>query len=183
MRGSGAFPASDQTPPLLVSLAAASQSTLTTGDICQGSNCSSSRNTAPCIGKEACARGGSRALLLAIPDAHGLALHQWLRLSRWRERLFDENQHRVGRRVVTARLLVTIAILLCLAGPAVAECGERGGPGYRGPSGKCVGWAEIGRVCGIPPETRCRAEAVAPNAAEAAGHGARIEELRQLQKK
>ena len=70
-----------------------------------------------------------------------------------------------------------IATLLCLAGPVAAECGERGGPGYRGPNGKCVGWAEMGRVCGSPPETRCKPEAVAPNAPEAAGHGVKIEEL------
>lgn len=83
------------------------------------------------------------------------------------------------RRSTTAPLLAATAISLCLAEPAAAECGERGGPGYRGPNGKCVGWAEMGRICGTPPDTRCRAEAVAPNAAEAAGHGAKIEELRQ----
>lgn len=46
------------------------------------------------------------------------------------------------------------------AAPATADCGDRGGPGYRGPSGKCVGWAEFGRVCGTPPEKRCVAENV-----------------------
>jgi hypothetical protein len=76
-------------------------------------------------------------------------------------------------------LFAGIVTLLCLAGPATAECGERGGPGYRGPNGKCVGWAEMGRVCCSPPETRCKPEAVAPNAAEAAGHGAKIEDLRK----
>lgn len=85
--------------------------------------------------------------------------------------------------LLTAPLLTAIALSLCIVGPAAAECGQRGGPGYRGPNGKCVGWAEMGRVCGTPPETRCRAEAVAPNASEAAGHGAKIEELRQPQKK
>jgi hypothetical protein len=43
---------------------------------------------------------------------------------------------------------------------ALAACGDRGGPGYRGPGGKCVGWAEFGRVCGKPPEKRCSAENV-----------------------
>lgn len=84
---------------------------------------------------------------------------------------------------MTTQLLVALTVLVCLARPAAAECGERGGPGYRGPNGKCVGWAEMGRVCGNPPATRCRAEAVAPNADEAASHGAKIEELRQPQKR
>ncbi|GEC56691.1 hypothetical protein BEL01nite_57340 [Bradyrhizobium elkanii] len=84
---------------------------------------------------------------------------------------------------MTIPLISAISLLLCVAGPAAAECGERGGPGYRGPNGKCVGWAEIGRICGNPPATRCRPEAVAPHATDAAGHGAKIEELRQPQKK
>jgi hypothetical protein len=29
-----------------------------------------------------------------------------------------------------------------LTDAAFATCGTRGGPGYRGPDGKCVGWAE-----------------------------------------
>lgn len=71
-------------------------------------------------------------------------------------------------------------IALCLAVPlwlwlslatAAAACGDRGGPGYRGPSGRCVGWADIGRTCGSPPTTRCRAESVATAADAAADHG------------
>ena len=34
-------------------------------------------------------------------------------------------------------------------------CGCRGGPGYRGPDGRCVGFRELARVCGKPPERRC----------------------------
>jgi len=37
-------------------------------------------------------------------------------------------------------------------------CGCRGGPGYRGPNGKCVGWDQLTRVCGNPPTTRCTKE-------------------------
>jgi hypothetical protein len=59
--------------------------------------------------------------------------------------------------------------------PAGATCGERGGPGYRGPDGKCVGWANIGKVCGNPPSTHCTAELAHANAPDAAGHGVAIE--------
>lgn len=37
-------------------------------------------------------------------------------------------------------------------------CGCKGGPGYRGPNGQCVGWAQLNKVCGTPPSTRCGAE-------------------------
>src|SRR5262245_6259977 len=57
------------------------------------------------------------------------------------------------------KLLSTSALSLLVIAtatwPASAACGERGGPGYRGPNGKCVGWEAIGRVCGSPPTTHC----------------------------
>jgi hypothetical protein len=65
---------------------------------------------------------------------------------------------------------------LCTA--AHATCGTRGGPGYRAPDGHCVGWAEIGKVCGSPPSTRCTAENVATGSDSAADHGAKIQKLR-----
>lgn len=43
-------------------------------------------------------------------------------------------------------------------------CGCNGGPGYRGPpepkapKGKCVGFADINRICGPPPHQACTAE-------------------------
>jgi hypothetical protein len=67
---------------------------------------------------------------------------------------------------------------LVISSPAIAECGSRGGPGYRGPDGKCVGWANIGKVCGNPPTTNCTPEMAHPNAPGAADHGAAIEALR-----
>lgn len=59
-------------------------------------------------------------------------------------------------------LRVTIAALAVVMIPTAAmpACGDRGGPGYRGPTGKCVGWAEFGRVCGTPPEKKCTPENV-----------------------
>ena len=52
--------------------------------------------------------------------------------------------------------------LLCLRLP--------GGPGYRGPDGKCVSWGNIGRVCGSPPTMLCTAEDPNAGAADAAEH-------------
>ncbi len=54
---------------------------------------------------------------------------------------------------------------------ALAACGDRGGPGYRGPDGRCVGWADIGRTRGNPPTTRCTAENASAAASVAAEHG------------
>jgi hypothetical protein len=42
----------------------------------------------------------------------------------------------------------------CPDRPACKGCGCKGGPGYRAPSGYCVGFAELDKVCGNPP-TRC----------------------------
>ena len=53
--------------------------------------------------------------------------------------------------------------LLLIASPALAckGCGCRGGPGYRGPDGRCVGFAALDATCGVPPETRCTKEGAA----------------------
>jgi hypothetical protein len=62
-------------------------------------------------------------------------------------------------------IIVTIAVLpplLFTEAEACSGCGCRGGPGYRAPDGRCVGWADIGRKCGSPPTTRCTPEG--PNA-------------------
>jgi hypothetical protein len=61
---------------------------------------------------------------------------------------------------------------------ALATCGTRGGPGYRSPLGKCVGWAELGHVCGSPPTTRRTSEFSNPAADDAAKHGKAIDELK-----
>jgi hypothetical protein len=46
----------------------------------------------------------------------------------------------------------------CPDRPACRGCGCKGGPGYRGPDGKCVGFKTLYKVCGNPPETRCAFE-------------------------
>jgi hypothetical protein len=43
----------------------------------------------------------------------------------------------------------------CPERPACHGCGCKGGPGYRGPDGQCVGYRDLERVCGDPPTSRC----------------------------
>jgi hypothetical protein len=73
--------------------------------------------------------------------------------------------------VASRTAVVCFTIALFQTDIASAECGDRGGPGYRGPSGRCVGWADIGRTCGSPPTTRCTAERVSTGSEVAAEHG------------
>ena len=46
----------------------------------------------------------------------------------------------------------------CPERPACHGCGCKGGPGYRGPDGRCVGFKALAKTCGTPPETRCTFE-------------------------
>lgn len=69
------------------------------------------------------------------------------------------------------RLAALLASVVLASGAAQSACGDRDGPGYRGPSGRCVGWADIGRTCGSPPETRCTAENTNGGAGKAAEFG------------
>jgi hypothetical protein len=69
------------------------------------------------------------------------------------------------------RFSIAAALCLLLAGQAIAACGDKGGPGYRAPSGRCVGWADIGKTCGNPPTTRCAVENAASGAEAAADLG------------
>jgi hypothetical protein len=58
-------------------------------------------------------------------------------------------------------LLLTVAVVLALMAGDMARgagCGSRGGPGYRGPNGQCVGWANLNKVCGVPPTKNCTNE-------------------------
>jgi hypothetical protein len=58
------------------------------------------------------------------------------------------------------RLLLVFAFLVGWSEALLActGCGCRGGPGYRGPDGHCVGWAQLNSRCGNPPTTRCTYE-------------------------
>jgi hypothetical protein len=69
--------------------------------------------------------------------------------------------------MIRIRISITAALVLISSGIAEAACGDRGGPGFRKPDGKCASWDEIGRgVCGRPPSRFCSEErviAVPPN--------------------
>lgn len=81
------------------------------------------------------------------------------------------------RKAVSAAARLALVAILIMPSPATAQpcsgCGCRGGPGYRGPNGRCVGWSDIGRVCGSPPTTRCTADRPNAGAEEAAKLGAK----------
>jgi hypothetical protein len=80
----------------------------------------------------------------------------------------------------TLRTLIAAGtVLSVIVTSAHATCGTRGGPGYRGPDGKCVGWATLGRVCGNPPTTRCTAEQTNPSAPDAAQRGLEIDKMKE----
>jgi hypothetical protein len=66
----------------------------------------------------------------------------------------------------SALAALAFTAVLALAEPASAQrcsgCGCKGGPGYRGPNGQCVGWRDLDRICGKPPTLRCKPEIVNP---------------------
>jgi len=76
------------------------------------------------------------------------------------------------------RCAVVFAVIIGALAPAHAACGDRLGPGYRGPDGKCVSWISIARVCGCTLPGRCTAEKVRPGADKAAKLGCEIRKLR-----
>lgn len=60
--------------------------------------------------------------------------------------------------LILAVLLVAVpapAPAACPEQPPCTGCGCKGGPGYRGPDGQCVGFRNLAKVCGDPPDTRC----------------------------
>ncbi len=59
-------------------------------------------------------------------------------------------------------LLIAVLAAVAFSLPAEAGgsrgCGSRGGPGYRGPDGQCVGKKNLNAVCGVPPTSKCTYE-------------------------
>jgi hypothetical protein len=84
------------------------------------------------------------------------------------------------------RVAIFLLAFMGLTSPIGAQfcsgCGCKGGPGYRGPDGKCVGWANIGNVCGSPPTTRCRAEGPNAGADKAVEQGVKVPSARPAQR-
>jgi hypothetical protein len=58
--------------------------------------------------------------------------------------------------------------------PPCRGCGCKGGPGYRAPTGRCVAWKELARICGTPLPGACAAEAADPRAPAVAAQDAFI---------
>ena len=58
-------------------------------------------------------------------------------------------------------LTLTAALVIALPSIANAECGTRGGPGFRGSDGKCKSWDRVGPDCGLDG-SRCQREWVNP---------------------
>lgn len=56
------------------------------------------------------------------------------------------------------RVVLLLLFFLNVEYALAAGCGSRGGPGFRGPSGKCVGWKALDKVCGSPPTLLCTFE-------------------------
>jgi hypothetical protein len=75
-------------------------------------------------------------------------------------------------------VIAPLVALVAATSVAEATCGDMGGPGYRGPNRKCVGWEVLGRVCGCPPDTHCTPEKPAPDAEDAACKGNDIQEYK-----
>ncbi|PPC85837.1 MAG: hypothetical protein CTY31_12340 [Hyphomicrobium sp.] len=56
-------------------------------------------------------------------------------------------------------VLYSLFLIIFLNEAAIAAgCGSRGGPGFRGPKGNCVGWKQLSKVCGTPPTSNCTFE-------------------------
>lgn len=118
--------------------------------------------------------------LFPIVIIAGSALWRWMSMGRQLLAFF----HRVLMVTASNRsihvgpgllALVVVAISMSTTFEAASGCGSRGGPGYRGANGRCVGWDQLGRICGTPPTTRCTSESVAVGAPE---HAAGQEKLR-----
>ena len=62
---------------------------------------------------------------------------------------------------MTKMFFLTAALVIALPSIASATCGTRGGPGLRGPDGKCLSWERVNPVCG-PDGSRCQREQVNP---------------------
>jgi hypothetical protein len=62
---------------------------------------------------------------------------------------------------MTKLFVAAAAIVLALPSIAIAECGTRGGPGLRGPDGKCQSWEQVQRNCGVDGSL-CQRERVNP---------------------
>ncbi len=74
----------------------------------------------------------------------------------WQERIA-----KIACALILASLSVAVAPdaeAACPEPPACRGCGCKGGPGYRGPDGRCVGYKDLDKVFGTAPHGLCRFE-------------------------
>ena len=81
------------------------------------------------------------------------------------------------------RTLIVAGAVVCVMVSAHATCGTRGGPGFRDPNGHCVGWSQLGRVCGSPPTQRCTVELKDDGADDAADLEVKAMQAKKVRKK
>lgn len=79
-------------------------------------------------------------------------------------------------RTIFAFLVSLVFSTLAAAEDYCHGCGCKGGPGYRGPNGQCVGWNRLNKVCGSPPTTRCIAEGPALRAIQKLGIASSVDD-------
>ena len=65
------------------------------------------------------------------------------------------------KRLMTKVLALAAALIIAMPSIASATCGTRGGPGLRGPDGKCLSWDRVNSACGSDG-SRCQREQVNP---------------------
>jgi hypothetical protein len=70
-----------------------------------------------------------------------------------------DGQANWGDYMIKTILTLTTALVIALPSIANATCGTRGGPGLRGPDGKCRSWDQVRSVCGADG-SRCQREQV-----------------------
>lgn len=64
-------------------------------------------------------------------------------------------------RTLTLWLLLFMALDSAECFAFTRGCASRGGPGWRTPQGRCVGWDALPGKCGFPPEKGCSFEGAA----------------------
>ncbi|KAB2919895.1 MAG: hypothetical protein F9K29_03260 [Hyphomicrobiaceae bacterium] len=84
----------------------------------------------------------------------------------------EDEDHRLVCPIMSAELVKKVAAQIKGSGQCQTVCrgcGCKGGPGYRAPGGKCVGFAELISRCGPPPHAGCAREC-APVHKSCVGH-------------
>ncbi len=113
-------------------------------------------------GREACASPSAKAAAPSAPASSPRSSSK----HRWTGRLACRPVSCLWRGCIESCMPALLMAVLLISGclPAMAKCPDRppckgcgckGGPGYRGPDGKCVGFKNLVKVCGPSPHRLC----------------------------